>query len=130
MKVDEWGNLETVKNYGGTGPEAAHSIQETTDGNYIVTDSSKSNDEDVGGKNGNFDYWILKLNNECLSNWTITSNTPFQNIYQICGAITTNGFLTIEQNQSEKYCANRVALSEGFSAKVGADFKVRNSECQ
>lgn len=127
---NESGNLKIVKNYGGTGPEAAHSIQETTDGSYIVAGSSKSNDEDVGGNNGDFDYWILKLNSECLSNWTITSNTPFQNIYQFCGAITTNGFLTIEQNQEIKYCADRVTLSEGFSAKAGADFKVRNSECR
>lgn len=61
LKLDELGILQWKKNYGGSGSDEAYSIQQTTDGGYIVGGSSKSDDGDVGENNGNWDYWILKI---------------------------------------------------------------------
>jgi len=61
VKLDHMGNLEWQKNLGGSKKDYANSIQQTFDGGYIVAGSSKSNDGDVGGNNGNFDAWIVKL---------------------------------------------------------------------
>lgn len=55
--------IEWQKSLGGSGEERAESIQQTSDGGYIVAGSSKSNDGDVSGNHGNFDYWVVKLNN-------------------------------------------------------------------
>lgn len=61
--------IEWQKSLGGTGEERAESIQQTSDGGYIVAGSSKSNDGDVSGNHGDFDYWVVKLNNSGNIQW-------------------------------------------------------------
>jgi len=62
VKLDTSGGLIWETNLGGSDWDWATSIQQTTDGGYIVAGHSKSNDGDVGGNNGGYDYWIVKLN--------------------------------------------------------------------
>ncbi len=62
VKSDVSADLQWQKSLGGSGEEAAYSIQQTTDGGYIVAGYSYSNDGDVSGNHGGSDYWILKLN--------------------------------------------------------------------
>src|SRR5205809_308804 len=54
-------SIEWQKSLGGTDGEEAYSLQQTTDGGFIVAGRSNSNDGDVSGNHGNYDYWILKL---------------------------------------------------------------------
>lgn len=61
LKLDDTGQIEWEKNYGGSGEDIANSIKQTSDGGYIVAGSSSSTDEDVSGNNGLEDYWVLKL---------------------------------------------------------------------
>ncbi|MDX9705524.1 MAG: T9SS type A sorting domain-containing protein [Weeksellaceae bacterium] len=63
VKLDSTGNMEWQKSLGGSGWDAAHSIQQTTDNGYIVAGYSESNDGDVSGNHGNMDYWVVKLDN-------------------------------------------------------------------
>jgi len=53
--------IQWQKSLGGSGKDAAYSIQQTTDGGYIVAGWSNSNDGDVTGNHGGFDYWVVKL---------------------------------------------------------------------
>jgi len=69
VKIDEAGNLQWEKNYGGSKWEEAYSIQQTTDGGYIVAGKTNSNDGDVGGNTVSFDYWILKLDESGNVQW-------------------------------------------------------------
>lgn len=54
-------DIEWQKCLGGTGNEAAFSIQQTTDGGYIVGGYSDLNGGDVTGNHGSDDYWVVKL---------------------------------------------------------------------
>lgn len=54
-------NIEWQKAIGGSAQDAAHSIQQTLEGGYIIAGRSHSNDGDVTGNQGNSDYWIVKL---------------------------------------------------------------------
>jgi len=62
VKLDSFGNILWQKCLGGYGADEAHSIQQISDGGYIVTGSSSSNNGDVSGNNGSSDYWVVKLN--------------------------------------------------------------------
>jgi uncharacterized delta-60 repeat protein len=62
LKLDSSGNIQWQKTYGGTDYDSANSIQQTTDGGYIVAGVTES----FGA--GNFDLWVLKLD----SNGNIT----------------------------------------------------------
>ena len=54
LKLDAGGNITRQKSYGGTGRDAAYSIQETSDG-YIAAGDTES----FGA--GDYDFWVLKL---------------------------------------------------------------------
>jgi len=61
VKIDSAGNITWQKSLGGTESDWAFSIQQTTDGGYIVAGSTESNDGDVTVLNGYRDYWVVKL---------------------------------------------------------------------
>ena len=57
------------KSLGGSLNEEAYSVQQTTDGGYIIAGRSESNNGDVSGNNGNYDYWIVKLTSAGVLSW-------------------------------------------------------------
>ena len=69
VKLDSTGAIEWERTLGGTLVDAANSIQQTTDGGYIVAGYSGSNDGDVTGNHGSTDSWIVKLNSTGAIEW-------------------------------------------------------------
>jgi hypothetical protein len=61
VKLGATGLIQWEKSLGGTASDQALSIQQTSDGGYIVAGVSASNDGDVTGNHGGEDYWIVKL---------------------------------------------------------------------
>jgi hypothetical protein len=62
VKMDSSGNLQWQKCLGGSQDDYAYSIQQTSDGGYITSGASISNDGNVSGNHGNTDCWVVKLN--------------------------------------------------------------------
>ncbi len=61
MKLDKDGNVLWSKVYGGIEDELASDIDKTSDGGYVISGYSRS-DNCFPGSNGGFhDYWILKI---------------------------------------------------------------------
>ena len=69
VKLDVVGNLIWETNLGGSGWDEAFSIQQTSDGGYIIAGQSESNDGNVGGNNGQWDYWIVKIDDTGIIIW-------------------------------------------------------------
>ncbi len=63
IKLDPSGNIYWQKTYGGGLNDCAYSIQETTDGGYIVAGKTES----FGA--GNNDFWVLKLYSNGNTEW-------------------------------------------------------------
>ncbi len=61
VKLDSSGNIQWQKTMGGSNDDKASSIQQTSNGQYIVAGYSFSNDGDVTENHGGTDYWIVKL---------------------------------------------------------------------
>ena len=62
-KLDSLGNIQWQKYFGGTADDRASSVQQTSDGGYIVVGSTNSSNTNVTANNGSWDYWVIKLNN-------------------------------------------------------------------
>lgn len=61
IRVDKNGNLKWEKSYGGSMPDWANSILQTTDGGFIFCGMVQSNDGDVQcDLHGRSDVWIVK----------------------------------------------------------------------
>ena len=61
VKLDSIGNLQWQKCLGGTSNDVAYSVQQTTDGGFILAGYTNSNDGDVIGNHGFNDVWVVKL---------------------------------------------------------------------
>lgn len=69
IKIDATGILQWEKALGGSSNDEAYSIQQTTDGGYIIAGLTKSNNGDVSGNHGGADYWVVKLSSDGSIEW-------------------------------------------------------------
>jgi hypothetical protein len=61
VKLGKRGNIQWQKALGGRLDETAFSVQQTSDGGYIVAGQANSSDGQVVGHHGDLDFWIVKL---------------------------------------------------------------------
>ncbi len=69
MKLDNAGNLQWQKSLGGTNTDLGNSIVQSADGGYTVGGYTRSNDGDITGNHGDYDFWIIKLSNTGALEW-------------------------------------------------------------
>ncbi|MFB6257912.1 MAG: T9SS type A sorting domain-containing protein, partial [Flavobacteriales bacterium] len=69
IKLDGSGNLEWEQNFGGSGSDGALSIVQSSDRGFTIAGNSESSDGDVGGNNGGFDQWVVKLDSTGTIQW-------------------------------------------------------------
>jgi len=68
VKLNVRGKMVWEQLLGGSGYDAATSIQQTSDGGYIIAGHSDSKDGDVSGNRGDADFWVVKLAPESTGN--------------------------------------------------------------
>jgi gliding motility-associated-like protein len=61
VKMDNKGNIQWRKCFGGTDSEQGAYILPTSDGGYILTAAAASQNCNISGNHGGFDYWVVKL---------------------------------------------------------------------
>jgi len=61
VKLDNVGNIEWQKTYGGSGFDEARDVIQIIEHGYLVVGNSQSEDGDITGNHGGHDFWILKL---------------------------------------------------------------------
>ena len=69
VKLSNTGNIQWQKTFGGTNSDEAYEIVQTSDGGYAISGAVSSNDGDVTGYHGNWDYWIVKTNSLGTMEW-------------------------------------------------------------
>jgi len=69
VKLDEAGNIQWEKSYGGSGYDEPKGVQQTTDGGYIIIGYSNSTDGNISENNGGSDYWVIKLDESGDMEW-------------------------------------------------------------
>lgn len=85
LKLDTSGGIQWQKTLGGSGSEMARSIQQTSDGGYILAGHTSSNDGDVHSNHGEMDFWVVKLSSAGEISWQKTlGGSQADEAYAIC----------------------------------------------
>ena len=93
VKLNSSGDIEWQKCLGGTDNDEAKSIQQTSDGGYIVAGETWSNDGDVSGNHGNSDYWVVKLNSSGDIEWQKCLGGTVKDIAKTIQQTSDGGFI-------------------------------------
>jgi len=64
IKIDESGNVEWERKYGGTGQENFNSIFSTASNEYLIVGTTASDDGDVSTQYGGEDIWLFSIDSE------------------------------------------------------------------
>jgi hypothetical protein len=96
LKLDSTGSVTWQKSYGGNGSDGASSIQQTSDGGYIVAGDTSS----FGA--GGYDVWVFKLNS--------TGSVTWQNTY---GGSNVDSSRSIRQTSDGGYIVGGETTSFG-----------------
>jgi len=104
-KMDEYGNQEWQKSFGGLGRDLLYSVANTLDGGFILGGSSDS-DATKGVKEsdckGNEDYWIIKLDARGELEWEKTIGGKGQDILTKVIPTKDGGFILGGSSNSDK----------------------------
>ncbi len=64
LKLTKTGEFVISKEFGGSLIDIANSVINSIDGGIIITGKTQSNDGDVYGNHGDYDFWVVKLDGE------------------------------------------------------------------
>jgi len=110
VKVDPDGNLQWDKTFGGADSDEAYSVQQTTDGGYIVAGYTYS----YGA--GSSDFWLVKVHPDGNLQWDKTF-----------GGADSDGALSVQQTSDGGYIVAGETCSYGAGS---ADFYIIKLESE
>ncbi len=68
VKIDSLGSIIWQKCYGGSNDELAFDVK-ISDNGYIICGRTNSNDGDISGNKGGYDYWVIKIDSLAKLEW-------------------------------------------------------------
>ncbi|MCC6720859.1 MAG: T9SS type A sorting domain-containing protein [Bacteroidia bacterium] len=93
VKLTYSGALDWQKCYGGSNDESAWEIQQTLDSGYIITGFTKSNDGDVYGNHGEFDFWVIKISSNGVLQWQKCIGGAFDDVAYSIQQTNDSGYI-------------------------------------
>lgn len=113
VKLNSTGEIEWQKCFGGSNDEESYSIKQTNDGGYVVTGYTFSNNGNVSGYHGGYDFWIFKIDSIGIIEWqkclggtyddvSYSINQTLDGGYIISGySRSSDGDLSVNQGNSD-----------------------------
>lgn len=118
-KMDEKGNLDWQKSFGGSGADLLQSIRLTKDGGFILAGTSDSQ-KGVHKKDscrGHQDFWIIKLNAKGAEQWQRTIGGSGQELLQSIIPTSDGGYIVGGSSSSNKSGRLHNGLDDLFGKK-------------
>ncbi len=126
IKLKPDGSKEWDKTIGGSGDDALYSLQQTTDGSFILGGYSNSNAGSDKSENsrGNLDYWVVKLNANGSKEWDKTYGGSEIDLLHYLQLTADNGFILggySDSNANGDKSENAKSSSDFWVVKLKAD---------
>jgi Secretion system C-terminal sorting domain len=123
VKLTPQGFIQWENTIGGGGDDNLYSVQQTSDGGYILGGQSSSNitgDKTENNISGTVDYWIVKLNNLGVIQWQNTIGGSGSDILYSIQQTTDGGYIlsgvsssNISEDKTEN-CMGKVGVKNDY----------------
>lgn len=129
FKLNNDGELQWSKTYGGSADDRGTKIINTSGGGFAIIGYTRSNDGDVSTNNGFYDFWLLKLDASGNLLWEksfgFSGNDQGQSLLQTPdGGYFLTGFMDFDgraaQNPKLNKSSNRHGVGEFWAVKTDA----------
>jgi hypothetical protein len=111
--------IQWQKTFGGTDYDVAWSICQTFEGGYVVVGRSDSNDGDITDSRGEYDYWVVKLNENGVQEWQKSlGGTSFDWAYSIEQTTDSGYILAGTSSSSDGDITNNVFGGDYWVVKL------------
>lgn len=127
VKLNYTGTIIWKKTYGGNSFEEPFDILEIQKSNFYISGRTYSNNLDVNGNHGGFDFWQLKIK-ECFENENIVNDISTNLDVSVSDYIQANN--KINPNTIVNFNAGKkIILNNGFETKNGSVFSAFIEGC-
>lgn len=89
LRINKNGDVMWKKGLGGQESEYGSDVEILSDGSFIISGTTESNNADVSGMNGRQDYWLVKLDSIGNIKWQICIGGSDYDISESSGLIIT-----------------------------------------
>ena len=100
VKISSVGNIQWQKSLGGSYSDQANSIIQTSDGGYVIAGFSASQDGDVTGNHGSYDYWIVKISSVGDIQWQKSLGGTYEDIAFSIIQTSDGGYIVAGESHS------------------------------
>ncbi|MAO10977.1 MAG: hypothetical protein CMC07_08875 [Flavobacteriaceae bacterium] len=122
IKLSASGQLQWRNYFGGTFTDTAYDIIQVSDGTYLVYGTSDSNDVDISGNIGTYDYWVVKVsvNGEML--WEKNyGGTQIENLYTATIAQDGSFVMFGDTRSDDENVSSNFGKADIWGVKIDAD---------
>jgi len=131
VKLNSSGDIEWQKCLGGTNDDRAYSIQQTSNGGFIVAGYTYSNDGDVSGNHGYWDAWVVKLNSSGDIEWQKCLGGTSDDYANSIQQTSDGGFIVAGRTNSNDgdVSANHGGYSDAWIVKLNSSGDIEWQKC-
>jgi hypothetical protein len=100
IKLTSLGVIEWQKCLGGSARESVSQIKQISDGGYVLSGFTYSNDNDVSGNHGGYDAWVVQINSLGVIQWQKCLGGSATDYGQSLQQTTDGGYILTGATQS------------------------------
>jgi hypothetical protein len=93
IKLEQDGHLHWKESYGGSGIDQAFSIAKTNNNSYLIAGRSNSQDGQISKNKGNFDAWVIHINDHGHLLWEKSFGTELFDTASMIKKVSNGNFV-------------------------------------
>lgn len=122
IKLNNSGNFEWSKYFGGSFTDTPFGVVETSDNNYIIAASSDSNDFNISSNKGTYDFWVFKISMDGNLIWEKSFGGSEIDEPRAITATNDDNFVIVgDTRSSDKNVTNNNGAADLWIIKISTD---------